>query len=212
MPGMKCFSSRWLTGVDRSSNQRGRELIVLPRIEGHLFSLGGGFRVWFAGVSLAKVDRPESLLRKLREEGKTDYVLGVKADYVAGVSHLLMVVQQAWSACRGGVSLAKKFEIEVLLRLVCTTQISEAIRKAGVTEEDHELVLIVVGRSLSPRKILPRVRPYGAINTSIMAPDTNRLAFLRSFHSISSSLEDATRGLGSSLPHLLAERAALLVS
>lgn len=186
--------------------------IGLTQSRKNLFSLGGGFWVCCLGVSLVKVGYVESLLRQLREEERVDYVLGVKANLAAGVTHLLMVVQQAWSAWQQGSSMARKFEVEVLLRLVCTTQISEAMQRGRVGPKDRELILILVGRSLQRKRILALAQHYGTVDTSIIEPDAKRLAFLRNIHLISSALEDATRGFRYPLPSLLAEKSALLVS
>lgn len=98
---------------------------------GNSTSGNNAWRVLVAGVSTVSGE-PGKLLDRLRAENPGVYLQGADAQAVYGVDHAIGVVHIAFEAHQRKVMMAARLEIEVLLRLACTDQISDALKKAGL--------------------------------------------------------------------------------
>lgn len=87
--------------------------------------------VLVAGVPAVGPD-PGKMLDRLRAENPGVYVQAADAQAVYGADHVAGVLQMAFEAHERKVMIAEKLETEVLLRLACTDQISDALKKAGL--------------------------------------------------------------------------------
>jgi tRNA threonylcarbamoyladenosine modification (KEOPS) complex Cgi121 subunit len=90
-----------------------------------------GWSVLVAGVPEISGD-PGKMLDRLRAENPHVYVQAADAQAVYGADHVAGVLQIAFEAHERRVMIAEKLETEVLLRLACTDQISDALKKAGL--------------------------------------------------------------------------------
>jgi molybdopterin converting factor small subunit len=72
------------------------------------------------------------LIDRLRAEHKDVSIQAVNADAVYGTDHLLGVLRMTLEAEKRKIMIANKREIELLMRLACTDQISEAMMRAGL--------------------------------------------------------------------------------
>jgi tRNA threonylcarbamoyladenosine modification (KEOPS) complex Cgi121 subunit len=84
-----------------------------------------------AGVPEISGD-PGKMLDRLRAENPGVYVQAADALAVYGADHVAGVLHIAFEAHERKVMIAEKLEAEVLLRLACTDQISDALKKAGL--------------------------------------------------------------------------------
>jgi len=75
---------------------------------------------------------PGQFLDQVRDEHRHLSIQIVDADAVFGIEHVHRIAQIALEAETRKIMLAKKVETELLLRLACTDQISEAITRAGL--------------------------------------------------------------------------------
>ncbi len=82
-----------------------------------------------------------------------------------------LIAAQTFAARANGTMLAKKAEIDLLLRLAGTTQISDAIRKAGCRERG-ETLMIIAGSDESVRRLLS-MRKLGGRRLRSAALDPN---------------------------------------
>lgn len=87
--------------------------------------------VLVAGVRAVSGDAGK-LLDRLRVENPGVYLQAADAQAVYGIDHVLGVVQIAFEAFSRKVMIAGRIETEVILRLACTDQISDALKKAGL--------------------------------------------------------------------------------
>ncbi len=94
------------------------------------------------------VDEPEEFMgrvRALAEELHNGIIVQImSADNMAGFGHLLEVLIQSLEAERRSCLLAKRVEVDMLLRLACTRQISDAIERVGLRRGRSRGVLVAV--------------------------------------------------------------------
>ncbi|MFN4336995.1 MAG: KEOPS complex subunit Cgi121 [Candidatus Nitrosocaldus sp.] len=94
------------------------------------------------------VDEPEEFMRRVRTLAevlhKSIIVQVIDADNIAGLEHLLEVLTQSLEAERRSCLLAKRVEVDILLRLACTRQISDAIERVGLRRGRSKAVLVVM--------------------------------------------------------------------
>lgn len=95
------------------------------------------------------LEEPEEFVRRLRalateEKGNGIIVQVVDADSIAGRDHLLEVLAQSLEAERRSCMLARRVEVDMILRLACTRQISDAIERVGLKKERGDALLVAV--------------------------------------------------------------------
>lgn len=94
------------------------------------------------------IEEPEGFMKSVRtlaeELHKGIIVQVINADNIAGLEHLLEVLAQSLEAERRSCLLAKRVEVDMLLRLACTRQISDAIESVGLKKGRSKAVLVVV--------------------------------------------------------------------
>ncbi|MEM0030641.1 MAG: KEOPS complex subunit Cgi121 [Candidatus Nitrosocaldus sp.] len=94
------------------------------------------------------IEEPEGFMKSVRtlaeELHKGIIVQVINADNIAGLEHLLEVLAQSLEAERRSCLLAKRVEVDMLLRLACTRQISDAIESVGLKRGRSKAVLVVV--------------------------------------------------------------------
>jgi tRNA threonylcarbamoyladenosine modification (KEOPS) complex Cgi121 subunit len=84
----------------------------------------------------------ETLRRTLRSSFPRILVQVVDSAVVSNERVVEMIGEQTLKASESGSSLAKKAEVDLLLRLAGTTQISEAIEKIGAKPDRPFLVIV----------------------------------------------------------------------
>ncbi|MCS7141845.1 MAG: KEOPS complex subunit Cgi121 [Candidatus Nitrosocaldus sp.] len=94
------------------------------------------------------LDDPEEFVRSVRSvaEGlhRRTMVQMVDAHSIAGMEHLLEILIQSLEAERRSCMLARMVEVDMMLRLACTRQISEAIERVGLKSGSRRAVLVAV--------------------------------------------------------------------
>jgi tRNA threonylcarbamoyladenosine modification (KEOPS) complex Cgi121 subunit len=117
------------------------------------------------GYVIGKGVEPERMKTAVRRAAPNLLVQTVKAGAISNESVVEMIVAQTLRASSSGNLLAKKPEIDLLLRLAGTTQIAEAIRTTGtgtgrsyvlVAAGDREELLAAEGAVLPSAERLPR--------------------------------------------------------
>lgn len=93
-----------------------------------------GLFLLVAGIKKADKD-PGKMLDSLRLQHPDVLIQAVDAACIFGLEHVRAVAQIAVEAMERGMMIAAKPETELLLRISCTRQISEAIKRAGLKPE-----------------------------------------------------------------------------
>ncbi|MEM4611668.1 MAG: KEOPS complex subunit Cgi121 [Candidatus Nitrosocaldus sp.] len=94
------------------------------------------------------LDEPEEFIEKIKAvapDGEKGIVVQVvDANCIAGREHLIEVLTQSLEAERRSCMLARKVEVDIMLRLACTRQISDAIERVGLKKESRMALLIAI--------------------------------------------------------------------
>jgi tRNA threonylcarbamoyladenosine modification (KEOPS) complex Cgi121 subunit len=101
-------------------------------------------RIYARGYRFGGESDPDRCGREAKKWNPSALVQAVDAKAAVNGAFVEMLAAQTFSAKAGGVLLARKPEIDLLLRLSGTTQISEAIRRHGARK--GEPFLLVVAR------------------------------------------------------------------
>jgi len=72
------------------------------------------------------------LVDQIRHRFENVYIQGFNPEAIFGLQHLVEALKITLEALRRGITAAKRPELDLLLRISCTTQISRAISYAGI--------------------------------------------------------------------------------
>lgn len=72
------------------------------------------------------------LVDQIRHRFQNVYIQGFNPEAIFGLQHLVEALKITLEALRRGITAAKRPELDLLLRISCTTQISRAISYAGI--------------------------------------------------------------------------------
>lgn len=139
---------------------------------------------------------PDIDLDALRHELPTIWIQAVDSRYVLDENHLRRIVEVTMAAKDTGNMLGRRPEIDLLLRLAQTTQISAAISRAGVGA--GSVVLVAAGDASSLKQLAIHMA-----GRTLPFPDGSGSEFLQDLTSMQATDIHT-------LSELLAERASLL--
>lgn len=108
-----------------------------------LFKISNKLFCTFIPVKLKS--NPQKILVKFRKLFPNLKIQLINSNSIINEDHLIWAVKQTCEAQNRGILLAKKFEIDLLLRLSVTGQIGEAIKYAGVSSPGQNLIVISLG-------------------------------------------------------------------
>ncbi len=162
-----------------------------------------GWSLLVAGVRKVEGDAGK-LLDGLRLENPDVLIQAFDAGAVFGLDHVLGVVQITLEAMDRGVMIAEKPETELLLRLACTNQISEAIKRTGL-KSGHAGCFVCLSKSQQAlRKVAYRLAGFGR-DDSVITSNAQKKKQIAGGLSINKEMDDAD------FLSFLLERAAILV-
>lgn len=150
-------------------------------------------------------------MSNLRSVKKDMAVQAVNADLVAGIQHIMGVLQQSIEAKKRGVLLSKRIEIDILLRLACTGQISKAVIDIGLKDGMNNVLVIAIGKINHLKEFRKYITAnYGINNNILQKPSKKRMKIISSLHGIGKEELNALVSDGNRIASILIERASLL--
>lgn len=173
-----------VNGVDSSALQGtetslkdGDVVSIIPVVHG-----GGkmsiNFRISNYNVGLARLKKtstdPIKLLEDLRMRFPGVIIQGIRSQYVLNASHAKRVIEISLAASKSNTLLSNKLETDILMRFACTRQISEAINKIGL-RENNASVLIMIGKKPLIKKLLAEISHM----TESVLPFPNNANFIK---------------------------------
>lgn len=103
------------------------------------------------------VEEPEEFMRSIRAIAEDLHrgmiVQVINTSNIAGVEHLLEILTQSLEAERRSCLIAKRVEVDILLRLACTRQITDAMEKVGLRRGSNHAILVSVIRDDGSREV-----------------------------------------------------------
>ncbi len=165
-----------LNGQD-SAAVSGDIVTVVTVVHGGAFERASGLNAEFIGVrKVAELDIGE-FLEKLRKANRKCLIQAVNAASIFGVDHVLEVLRIVVEARMRGIMIADKVEAELLLRIACTRQISEAIRRAGLRSG---VAACIIALASKPAELARFRDSLGGLehDDSVLGPSVRKKNFL----------------------------------
>lgn len=143
-------------------------------------------------IAIVNIKDPEDILKK-----NDDIIILLDLNSVVNIEHIEEIVKQVLEAHKRGIMIAEHIEIEMILRIACTNQISKAMKFASA-KRDSKAVLVI----LSKKEI-----DTGSLKLEDLEYSKERSEALIMYHNISKDELDA---MNNRLSLLLAEKANLI--
>lgn len=143
-------------------------------------------------------------LTDLRKKHPDLVIQGIFSKYVLSKSHVKKILKISLEAKNNHNLLSKKIETDILMRFACTTQISEAIKIAGLKPKQSSII-IALGNKTSLKKLHEKLKPY--LNSKTISKNNSQ--FLKKQFKISKKQIDAIYSKNP-LEDLVVEKAAVL--
>jgi len=162
------------------------------------------YNVSITGVQKISHD-PRELVDILRGQRNNVSIQAVDANAVYGKEHMLGVLRIALEAEKRNIMLANRCEIELLVRLAGTDQISEAIRRVGLKKGVAGCFIAFSQENEALLQFEEWINSEFTLNDSVLKPDEDKRIRLASMLGCPAELDNCKF-----LQYLL-EKAALLV-
>ena len=141
------------------------DVAVIPVVHGGAFSVGR--RRALVVCSRGRADLGFEFLDELRRAHPRLRIQAVRSNMVVGGGHVRKILQLALEYERRGAMISEKIETEILLRFAVTTQISRAIREAGI-RPGRGFVLTALGRGRDLDRLARDLRGRGVKDSGYM--------------------------------------------
>ena len=177
----------------------------------NIIEIKGEYSLLCCGVKLL-IDYDDFLFENRRYWNSLDSALIlqlINADYVAGLTHLELIGKQIWSLYEKKLLVAKNIELEILLRIACSNQISYSIKHVGVNKKIKNVGIMVFGTKKSINLFYNNLNKYCIIDNKLLDINENKIKFLSNFHQIPSNIIDSFKS-EKLLSHFLAEKAVII--
>lgn len=163
-----------------------------------------GFQVLIIGIDKIAGD-PGKLIDRLRTDNEEVSIQGLDADAVYGTDHVLGILRMTLEADKRKIMIANKRETELLLRVACTDQISEALNRAGLKRNKAGCLIAFSQNDEALRRFSDKIKNESRVDDSVLEPDMKKKTRLVDLLGIKARFDD-----GEFLQYLM-ERAAILV-
>jgi tRNA threonylcarbamoyladenosine modification (KEOPS) complex Cgi121 subunit/molybdopterin converting factor small subunit len=202
-----------VNGVDSSALERKTTKLknndvvnIIPIIHGGAKNTIFSISKFFIELLEIKPNKIQNIdfLTDLRKKYSDLIIQGISSKYILSKSHAKKILKISLEAKSTQNMLSKKLETDILMRFACTTQISQAIKTAGLKPNQSSIV-VALGKKSSLEKLKSDLKPYLNSKTSLK----NNSQFLKKQFNISKKQIDSIYSKNP-LEDLLVEKAAVL--
>jgi tRNA threonylcarbamoyladenosine modification (KEOPS) complex Cgi121 subunit/molybdopterin converting factor small subunit len=169
-----------LNDVDSASLQGNNTLVksgdtvkIVTVVHGGMHYTLDSYYVSITGVQKITHD-PGELVDRMRSQHNNVSIQAVDANAVYGEEHILGVLRIALEAEKRSIMLANRCEIELLIRLACTDQISEAIRRAGLKKGIAGCFIAFSQDNEALRQFEEWIKSEFDLNDSVLKPNEDK--------------------------------------
>lgn len=201
-----------INGIDAAALQgnetiatNGDTVTVVTVVHGGAFDLEEGTHAEIIGIKKITTEDIGEFLDLLRREYKSICIQAVSAESVYGMEHAIGVLSIVLEAKKRGLLIANKIETELLLRLACTRQISDAISRAGLKNGASGCIIALSDRLANMKRFKSSMCDTFQVDQSVLLPNPRKRRLLAEGIGISQQA-----GGGELLNYLL-ESAAILI-
>lgn len=182
----------------------GDTVTIVTVVHGGTHHTLDGFHVSIFGIAEIG-EEPGKLVDRLRVDNDTASIQVINADAVYGADHVLGILRLTLEAGRRKIMIAKKHETELLLRLACTAQISEAMNRVGLKKDRACCIVAFSQNDEAIQRFSSKIKSEFKIDDSVLEPRINKKNRLAGLLGTKAKFND------SEFLRYLLERAAILV-
>jgi tRNA threonylcarbamoyladenosine modification (KEOPS) complex Cgi121 subunit/molybdopterin converting factor small subunit len=200
-----------LNDVDSASLQGNNTLVksgdtvkIVTVVHGGMHYTLNGYHVSITGVQKIIHD-PGKMVDMIRSQHNNVLIQAVDANAVYGEEHVLGVLRITLEAEKRNIMLTNRCEIELLIRLAGTDQISEAIRRAGLKKDVAACFIAFSQDNEAIRQFEQWIKSEFDLNNSVLKPNEDKRIRLASLLGSRAKLDSRKF-----LQYLL-EKAAILI-
>ncbi|MDP9015545.1 MAG: MoaD/ThiS family protein [Thermoproteota archaeon] len=200
-----------LNDIDSASLQGNNTLVksgdtvkIVTVVHGGMHYTLNGYHVSITGVQKIIHD-PGKLVDMIRSQHNNVLIQAVDANAVYGEEHVLGVLRITLEAEKRNIMLTNRCEIELLIRLAGTDQISEAIRRAGLKKDVAACFIAFSQDNEAIRQFEQWIKSEFSLNNSVLQPNEDKRIRLASLLGSPAKLDSRKF-----LQYLL-EKAAILI-
>ena len=168
-----------------------------------------GEYVLLAGISKLRIRNHDEFIQNIRTINTRVAIQAIDARFVGGKEHVLSVLQQSLQAKKRGTILSNRIEIDILMRLACTNQISRALDDIGLKNGINDVLIIALGKIADLKMVEKHLKKNYRLSKSVFALSGTKIRALSSHHKIGKQELNACID-ENKLASILAERANLL--
>ena len=198
--GIDCAS---LHGYETMVNS-GDLVTIVPVVHGGIDCMVNDHYISIAGVQTIRED-PGGLIDTLRSEYNNISIQAVNAVSVFGEEHVHGIVKLVLELEKRKIMLTNRREIELLVRLAGTNQITEAIRRVGLKKDTAGCFIAFSANKESIYQFQMDIKSQFELNDMVLKPDKKKKAWLASTLGLTTELHDSEF-----LKYLL-EKAAIII-
>ncbi len=169
-----------LNDVDSASLQGNNTLVksgdtvkIVTVVHGGMHYSLNGYHVSITGVQKIIHD-PGKLVDMIRSQHNNVLIQAVDANAVYGEEHVLGVLRITLEAEKRNIMLTNRCEIELLIRLAGTDQISEAIRRAGLKKDVGGCFIAFSQDNEALRQFEQWIKSEFDLNNSVLNPNEDK--------------------------------------
>jgi tRNA threonylcarbamoyladenosine modification (KEOPS) complex Cgi121 subunit/molybdopterin converting factor small subunit len=188
-----------------SEVRSGDTVTVVTVVHGGSVGLYQGKFVLVVGITKIRADDVGFFLDELRKNNAGVHIQVVNAESVFGLEHVRRVLAIVLEAKKRGIMIANKVETELLLRLACTSQISEAVRWAGAKQGSAACIVAFSDDSGKLESFLHSIGMSMQKGENVLLPNPRKKTRLAKRLCIN------PKSVGDRLEDYLVEKAAVLV-
>jgi len=165
--------------------------------------------VMLAGMKKLRITDADAFIKSIRSINNRVTIQAIDANFTAGKEHILSVLQQSMQAKKRGIMLSKRIEIDILLRLACTNQISKALEDVGLKDGINNVLVIAIGKFSDLRTVQKYLAKNCKLSNDVLKLSEKKMKLLSLHHKIGREEINACIN-DNRLASVLAERANLL--
>lgn len=105
-------------------------------------------------------------------------IQGINPKFIFGIDHIFEVIQIVLESNNRKINIAKRLEMEVLLRLICSNQVDKAIDIGGIKNNSSACFILLSENRRLMTDSIKYLKVFGIQNLSLLNATTDKIAYI----------------------------------
>lgn len=105
-------------------------------------------------------------------------IQGINPKFIFGIDHIFEVIQIVLESKNRKINIAKRLEMEVLLRLICSNQVDKAIDIGGIKNNSSACFILLSENRRLMTDSIKYLKVFGIQNLSLLNATTDKIAYI----------------------------------